>query len=142
MSRATLLLVDDHPGILQHGKKKIEALGYSVVTATSAASAISALERMAIAAVLLEFKFEGVDIEGIAGLVKARFPTQPIVLLSTYAAVPERLLWLLDGYPMRSAPPDKLVSTIERLTGRKTREQVRKAAAGSDNSMAFNRSVA
>jgi DNA-binding NtrC family response regulator len=142
MSPTTLLLVDDHPQILQHHKNRLEALGYSVVMVSSAASAISALENTPIAAVLLEFKFEGIDAEAVANHVKARFPTQPIILLSAYAAVPERLLWLVDEYLMRSEPLEKLMAIVERLTGNEEREQIRKAAAGCNQSMPVNRSVA
>jgi hypothetical protein len=42
------------------------------------------LEDMQVAAVLLEYKTEGMDAEAVACHVKRRFPGTPIILLSPY----------------------------------------------------------
>jgi CheY-like chemotaxis protein len=76
------------------------------------------LEQMAVAAVLLEYKSEGMDAEAVAHHIKQRFPDQPIILLSAYAEMPEALLWLVDEYVMRSEPVERLVEVIERMPRR------------------------
>jgi CheY-like chemotaxis protein len=116
MPRPKLLLIDDHPQVLQYRKERLESFGYAVVTATTVPSAMAILEHTAIAAVLVEYKFEGIDAEAVACRIKGRFPAQLIILLSAYSAVPERILWLVDEYVMRSDPMEALVRTIERLT--------------------------
>ena len=116
MYQPILLCVDDRPAILQLRKATLEQHGYSVVTATSAPATIAVLEHQAIAAVVLEYKFEGMDAEAVAWHIKRRFPTQPILLLSAYSELPESVLWLVDEYVMRSEPLDGLLHVIERVT--------------------------
>ena len=53
------------------------------------------------AAVLLEYKLEGMDVEAVACHIKQRFPNLPIILLSAYCEMPERILWLVDEYVMK-----------------------------------------
>jgi len=68
-----------------------------------------------VAAVLLEYKQEGMDAEAIACHIKHRFPNLPILLLSAYSEVPERILWLVDEYVMKSELPARLLPIIERM---------------------------
>jgi CheY-like chemotaxis protein len=109
-----LLCVDDRTPLLQLRKALLESVGYSVVTATSAPPAIAKLKNSAIDAVLLEYKSEGMDAEAMAFHIRQRFPNLPIVLLSAHSALPERVLWLVDEYVMRSEPLEGLVQIIER----------------------------
>jgi len=67
-----------------------------------------------VAAVLLEYKQEGMDAEAIACHIKQRFPNLPIILLSAYSEMPERILWLVDEFVMKSELPERLVPIIER----------------------------
>ncbi len=114
-SPKTLLCVDDRPQMLQVRKTNLEPLGYSVVTATNASTAIAILEQLAVAAVLLEYRHEGIDTEAAALHIKQRFPDQPIVLLSAYSDMPERILWLVDEYVVRSEPRERLAEAVERV---------------------------
>ncbi len=116
MESPVLLCVDDRPQLLQLRKASFESLGYSVITATSAASALAVLENTAVAAVLVEYKSEGMDAEAVAYYVKQRHPGQPIILLSAYSDMPERILWLVDGYVMRSEPLERIAEVIELVT--------------------------
>lgn len=116
MSAPLLLCIDDHPALLQLRKKMLEEHGYTVMTASDTCTAIAKLESAAIAAVVLEYKSEGIDAEAVAWLIKKRFPNQPIVLLSAYSDIPERVLWLVDEYVMRSESRDGLLRVIARMT--------------------------
>jgi DNA-binding NarL/FixJ family response regulator len=73
------------------------------------------LEESSVAAVLLEYKHEGIDSEAIACHIKQRFPNLPIILLSAFFEMPERILWLVDDYVMKSELPERLVPIIERV---------------------------
>jgi CheY-like chemotaxis protein len=61
----------------------------------------------------LEYKAEGMDAEAVACHIKQRFPDLPIILLSGYSELPERILWLVDEYVMKSELPERLVPIIE-----------------------------
>ncbi len=130
MHSPVLLCVDDRPQMLHVRKANLERLGYFVMTATSVQAAIAALQNTPVAAVLVEYKSEGMDAEALAYHLKQRFPHQPIVLLSAYSKTPERVLWLVDEFVMRSDPLDQIPEVIERVT-----HPVRKVAAHSAESL-------
>ena len=109
-----LLCIDDRSHLLRLRETLLGKQGYIVITATSVAAAIAKLENCAIDAVLLEYKSEGMDAEVVAFQIKKRFPDQPVILLSAYSCTPERLLWLVDEYVMKSEPIEGLVRAIER----------------------------
>jgi hypothetical protein len=90
-------------------------------------SGISGLQRQA----CLEQAYRNEDVGGIAGRCgsigvqtrglgsnslphQQRFPDVPIILLSAYFEMPERVLWLVDEYVMKSELQERLVPIIER----------------------------
>ncbi|MGA7047105.1 MAG: response regulator [Candidatus Sulfotelmatobacter sp.] len=114
MESPTLLCIDDLPHALELRKATLESHGYCVKIASSGHTAIKMLEETSVAAVLLEYKQEGMDAEAVACHIKQRFPNLPIILLSAYSEMPERILWLVDEYVMKSELPERLVPIIER----------------------------
>jgi hypothetical protein len=57
-------------------------LGYCVKLASSGYTALKMLEETSVAAVLREYKQEGVQAEALACHIKKRFPNLPIILLA------------------------------------------------------------
>jgi len=115
MLSSHLLCIDDRPELLKLRKGSLEQQGYEVETATNAITAIKAMAKHPAAAVLLDYKLEGVDAQALAYLIKQRHPHVPIVLLSAYSEMPESLLWLVDEYVMKSEPVDKLAEIINKV---------------------------
>ena len=113
MDFPTLLCID-LPQALELRKETLESHGYCVKIASSSHTAMKMLEESSVAAVLLEYKHEELDSEAIACHIKQRFPNLPIILLSAYSEMPERILWLVDDYVMKSELPERLVPIIER----------------------------
>jgi CheY-like chemotaxis protein len=111
-----VLCIDDRPHVLELRKATLESHGYCVKLAASGYTAMKMLEETPVAAVLLEYKMEGMDAEAVACHIKQRFPTLPIILLSAYSEMPERILWLVDEYVMKSELPDRLLRIIEKAT--------------------------
>lgn len=116
MSYPVVLCIDDLPQVLAIRKATLEPHGYCVELALDGHSAIKRLEETGVAAVLVEYKEEGIHAEAIAAHIKQRFPSVPIILLSARADTPERILWLVDEYVMRSELPQGLVRAVERAT--------------------------
>ena len=112
----TVLCIDDRPQVLELRQATLESHGYCVNIASSGHTALKILEETSVAAVLLEYKLEGMDSEAVAFHIKQRFPHLPIILLSAYADMPERILWLVDEYVMKSEMSERLVPIIEQAT--------------------------
>jgi CheY-like chemotaxis protein len=115
MIAPTVLCIDDRPQVLQLRKAVLEPHGYRVQLAKSGYDAMKVLEGTPVAAVLLEYKLEGIDAEAVAGYIKQRFPQLPIILLTGHSEMPERILWLVDEYVMRSEM-ERLIGIIEKAT--------------------------
>jgi DNA-binding NtrC family response regulator len=118
MDSPTVWCLDDRPQVLALRKATLESRGYRVKTASSGYTAMKILKERSAVAVLLEYKQEGMDAEALACLIKQRFPDLPIILLSAYSEIPERILWLVDEYVMKSELPERLVPIIERACRR------------------------
>jgi len=126
---ATVLCIDDNPQLLALRKATLESFGYRVEIASSGDAAIKTLKKVSVAAVLLEYKVEGIDAEAVACHIKQRFPNLPIILLSAYSETPERILWLVDEYVMKSELPEGLARVLQRTTHWAKKEEAYKFAA-------------
>jgi DNA-binding NtrC family response regulator len=118
MDALTLLCIDDRPQLLKLRKGFIESHGYHVRMASSVQTAMKTLQDSPVAAVLLEYKTEGLDAEAVAYYIKLHFPNIPIILLSDYVCTPERILWLVDEYVMRSELSERLIPAVEQAIRR------------------------
>ena len=116
MGSPTVLCIDDRPQLLELRKAALESRGFCIETVSSGYAAMKRLEETSVDAVLLEYKQEGMDSEALAYHINQRFPSLPIILLSAYVEMPERILWLVDEYVMKSELPEGLVGVIERVT--------------------------
>ncbi len=115
ISSRIVLCIDDHLEMLRVRKLNLERLGYSVLTATSTSIAIALLQQIPVSAVLLHYRADGMDAEAVAYQIKQRFPEQPIILLSAYSDMPQRILWLVDEHILKSEYPQRLNHAIERV---------------------------
>jgi two-component system OmpR family response regulator/two-component system alkaline phosphatase synthesis response regulator PhoP/OmpR family response regulator RpaB len=116
MQSPIILCIDDRQTVLELRKTNLESHGYCVQVASSSYAAMKILEGIPMSAVLLEYKVEGIDAEAVAWHIKQRFPNLPIILLSAYSEVPERILWLVDEYVMKSEMPERLLRIMKKAT--------------------------
>jgi CheY-like chemotaxis protein len=124
--------IDDRPQVLELRKATLESHGFCIKIASSGYTAMKMLEETSVAAVLLEYKHEGMDAKAVACHIKQRFPNLPIILLSAYSEMPERIIWLVDEYVMKGELPGRLVPIIERahrLAPRSTERPRRRGVA-------------
>jgi CheY-like chemotaxis protein len=135
MYSRTVLCIDDLPQILELRRATLEPHGYCVKVATSGHNAMKILEEKPLVdVVLLEYKLEGMDAEAVASHIKQRYPDLPVILLSAYPETPQRILWLVDEYIMKSELQERLVPIIERalhpdkITARSSERRQRKGS--------------
>jgi CheY-like chemotaxis protein len=77
MDSPTVLCIDDLPQALELRKAALESHGYCVKIASSGYAAMKILEETPVAAVLLEYKQEGMDAEAVVCHIKQGFPQLP-----------------------------------------------------------------
>ena len=58
------------------------------------------------------------DAEAVAFHIKQTFPTTPVILLSAFDDLPERVLWLVDDYVMKSEPLDWIAAVVNKIASR------------------------
>lgn len=112
MNSPRVLCIDDRPQMFSLRRAILEP-HFCIEFAANVHAAMEVLTQSSVAAVLLEYKLEGLDAEAIAYLIKQRFRGLPIILLSAYSEMPERILWLVDAYVMKSEMPSDLVRILK-----------------------------
>jgi PAS domain S-box-containing protein len=120
-SAARILIVDDDASVRRQIVRMAEAKGYSVVEASDGPSALAAIEREALDAVLL-----GVTMPDTSGIdvvheIRSRGRRIPIVLVSGYADFPFETQLDPQAYSGFLAKPftlDELAAAVERALGR------------------------
>jgi CheY-like chemotaxis protein len=132
MNFSTVLCIDDRLQVLELRKAALTSHGFSVRTASTGYAALRILEQTLVSAVLLEYKPEGMDAEAVAYQIKQSFPKVPIILLSAFSEMSERILWLVDEYVMRSELPGGLLRVVERVTHPTNTDEVYKLMPRSD----------
>jgi DNA-binding NtrC family response regulator len=114
MDSPTLLCIDDRPPMLELRKATLESQGYSVKLKSGGYTAIKTLEETSVATVLLDVQTRRHRRGSRSVISSDRFRAYRSFLLSAYSEVPERLLWLVDDYVMKSEMPERLIPIIDR----------------------------
>jgi response regulator RpfG family c-di-GMP phosphodiesterase len=70
-----VLCIDDRPPLLELRKASLASHGICIKTAVNGYAAMKMLEQMAVDAICLEYKVEGMDLAAVAYQIKHRFQT-------------------------------------------------------------------
>jgi two-component system, cell cycle sensor histidine kinase and response regulator CckA len=111
----TILLVEDHEGVLVLTQRVLEAAGYKVVTATTVDGAAEVIARHEIDVVLTDLVMPGGTGERIAEATDARGMRPPVIYMSGYTeATATRDGLLLSGAAFLEKPftPSGLLSAV------------------------------
>jgi two-component system, OmpR family, response regulator ChvI len=115
---ATILCIDDQANHLAIRRLLLETKGYTVLTATDGPTGIAVAQANAIDVVVLDYSMPIMDGEQVASILRQEHPALKIILLSGFNDIPERLLWLVDGYVRKGDSALLLLSAIaEALNG-------------------------
>jgi DNA-binding NtrC family response regulator len=126
----TVLVVDDDPIILESCRRVLEAEGFTVSLATSAAEGLEALEGRAFDLLLADIKMPEVDGLQLLALARKRHPRVPVLLMSGYPTsetVAATMEGGADGFLAKPFTPEELVSAVVRAA-RPSRESPGPAA--------------
>ena len=110
-----LLIVDDDPQVRALVRAVLLKHGFPTVEASDGMSALSTLKSMdgAIGLMVSDFSMPGLDGEALARLVKAQFPSTPILLMSSERTACEAVS--VDVFLPKPFLPSVLADAVRRL---------------------------
>jgi len=124
---ATILCIDDQADHLAIRRLLLETEGYTVLTATDGPTGVTLAQANAIDAVVLDYSMPVMDGEQVACILRQEHPALKIILLSGFNDIPERLLWLVDGYVRKGDSALLLFSAIEEALNGSTHKKPTRA---------------
>ena len=116
---ATVLVVDDDDGVRKLVCEALELLGYSVTSASNGKAALKTLGQLRPDAVLLDFAMPGMDGAQVAGHIRQRWPSLPIIFASGHSETQAVLDAVGPGAIVLNKPfqLDALAATLASLLG-------------------------
>lgn len=117
---STILLVDDHPIVLQGCRTLLEATGARVLTAATLPAGYRTALRHKPAVAVIDLAFPGRDLAGLELLrrLQARLPRTRCLVFSMHAD-PGLVARALEagalGYVLKDAPASDLIQAVERV---------------------------
>jgi CheY-like chemotaxis protein len=92
-----------------------------VMTALSGADGLRLLaEGHHVDLVVLDYVMPGMTGEWIADEMKRLYPSLPIVVMSGFPELPEKLLKIVDGYVRKGEDPEVVIGAISRVLTRRS----------------------
>lgn len=110
-----VLCIDDELSGLRLRQAILEKAGYRVFTAQNPHSGLSLLQEGDFDAVVLDYIMPEMDGEQVAEAIRRDRPSIPILLLSAYSSLPERVLEKIDASVMKGQGPTALLESLARL---------------------------
>jgi DNA-binding response OmpR family regulator len=110
-----VLVVDDDPQVRSLVRAVLSKHGFLTLEAADGMSALSTVTNMdgAIGLMVSDFSMPGLDGETLAGLVKAQFPTTPILLMSSERTSCDSVA--VDAFLAKPFLPSVLADAVRRL---------------------------
>lgn len=120
----TILLVDDEPNVTRLAGARLQANGYSVVTAADGAEALAAARRLSPDLMILDLNLPKLDGFEVARRLKADGSTRgiPIVILSARTQEADLIRGRelgVEGYLTKPFQSQELLNVIAGLIGRR-----------------------
>jgi DNA-binding NtrC family response regulator len=133
---ATILCIDNDPGILEFHRAVLAGSSYTALTALDGPTAIALTRNNSIDAIVLDFNIAGMDGSAMAQALMKEYPTIPVVVCSgCLDDIPEPLKWFADALLEKADDPEALISTIEKLTNASTSTYGKRVSRVKSNSL-------
>lgn len=129
MALTTILCIDDEELGLEIRKLVLEFEGYRVLTARDGRSGLRIFKSQEVDAVVIDFSLPGLDGGQVAAKMRALKPEVPILMLSAYVTLPERVMQVVDLSATKGDGPSNLAKQLKALLRGRTRG-VRAGAPG------------
>jgi len=122
-----ILVVDDEPLVCDAVKMMLDFDGHIVETACSGKDALALLERDKFDLVITDFEMPGMKGDELAAAIKARAPSQPVVMITAYAEMLQASGNPLTGVDCIISKPF-LLENLREAIAKVTRETAKRPA--------------
>jgi two-component system phosphate regulon response regulator OmpR len=119
--RATVLIVDDEPGVRDVLEEYFAAHGYAAISAENAAAAKNAAASRAVDVALVDINMPGEDGLSLARFIRERYPAIAIIMLTSASTVVDRIVGLemgADDYVPKPFDPRELMARVKSVLRR------------------------
>lgn len=129
-AKATILIVDDEPGVREVLEEYLAGQGYTAIGAESAAAARDAAARQPVDLVLVDIHMPGEDGLSLARHLRERYAKIAIIMLTSASTIVDRIVGLemgADDYVPKPFDPRELaarVKSVLRRTSRASRAEI------------------
>ena len=120
-AKATILVVDDEPGVREVLEEYFVAHGYAVASASNADAARALASAQLIDLALLDVRMPGEDGLSLARHLRERYPNVAIVMLTSASTVVDRIVGLemgADDYIPKPFDPRELLARVKSVLRR------------------------
>ena len=110
-----VLVIDDHPLILDSIKGIVEGLSFDVLTAVNAEQALDKLDSNQFDLILLDINLPDMDGKSLSGLIRMKHSATPVLVVSGVLETQEVMSILeqgAQGYIDKSVPSKELIEAI------------------------------
>lgn len=117
MNPATVLIVEDDPGLREALCDTLELAGYAVMAATDGPAALQTLERSPVGMVVSDVQMPDMDGHTLLKRIRGRHPDLPVVLMTAYGTVQKAVDAMRCGasdYLTKPFAADVLVDMVSR----------------------------
>lgn len=123
-AKATILIVDDEPGVREVLEEYLAGQGYTAIGAESAAAARDAAARQPVDLVLVDIHMPGEDGLSLARHLRERYAKIAIIMLTSASTIVDRIVGLemgADDYVPKPFDPRELAARIKSVLRRTSR---------------------
>lgn len=113
--KLTILCVDDEDNQLLLRRLVLERVGYQVVTANSSKLALDMFEANPIDLAVVDYWMTGGNGLHLAGELKRRNRSLPVVILSAYTELPGETIGIADAWITKGASSAQLLGKLREL---------------------------
>jgi len=121
-----ILIIDDEPKVVAFLKQGLEEIGHEITTAVDGKAGQEFIEQQPFDLYLLDLLFPVFDGNALCKLVKERYPSAPVIMISTLGSLQNKLDSFdagADDYIVKPFEFKELVARIKVLTKRGTHKE-------------------
>ena len=114
-SMKKVLVVEDNPLNMELVLEILKSQGFSAFEAVDGEDAINQIEKETFDLILMDIELPGIDGMEVTRIIKNRYPTIPVIALTSYAMKGDKEKFLAAGFDEYMSKPIDMLQFMNRL---------------------------